>query len=589
VTQPSPANDPAGTWIPTAERGWSLRLRLFLTVTLALLPIATVNVLQDFERARVDVINVHERLIDSARAAATNEENMLASADQILRAVGNFAEVRQMTKGCDRALADALIGLRFFTNLSRIDARGTVACSAIPAARGRDASRTPIFNEVKAQDTFVVSGQTWSNVLHRPVIIAMLPLHDAAGRFAGAVSIVLDIRLLDDMLRVRDLPEGAVVAVFDHTGAVMASNETTVAETIFSHAPTNLSAQNRLETARDSEGDSWAFATSALVGQSVFVGFAMREAHLFGPTYLHAGTDFLMPILMIAAAWVAIWIATDRQVTQWILYLRRIAAAYRRGHYAVRPVLESAPAEFRALGTAMSEMAAAIQDRDNRLREAVAQKTVLIREIHHRVKNNLQIVMSLLSLQANQLRDPAARDALTQAQVRINALALVHRILHEIEDQATVDLKRLLDELAHQVTGGLSGEGSKLSVETDIVPREVSGDLAVPLALFTVEALTNIFKHAYPSGRAPGRIEVSLREVEGDKLRLAVKDDGVGYNAGATGRSIGSRLIQTFGQQVGGVSTIRSNEGAGTTVEVVFPDPDKRQDNAQPAASVSAD
>jgi two-component sensor histidine kinase len=421
------------------------------------------------------------------------------------------------------------------------------------------------------------------------VIIAMLPLHDAAGRFAGAVSIVLDIRWLDDMLRVRDLPEGAVVAVFDHTGAVMASNETTVAETIFSHAPTNLSAQNRLETARDSEGDSWAFATSALVGQSVFVGFAMREAHLFGPTYLHAGTDFLMPILMIAAAWVAIWIATDRQVTQWILYLRRIAAAYRRGHYAVRPVLESAPAEFRALGTAMSEMAAAIQDRDNRLREAVAQKTVLIREIHHRVKNNLQIVMSLLSLQANQLRDPAARDALTQAQVRINALALVHRILHEIEDQATVDLKRLLDELAHQVTGGLSGEGSKLSVETDIVPREVSGDLAVPLALFTVEALTNIFKHAYPSGRAPGRIEVSLREVEGDKLRLAVKDDGVGYNAGATGRSIGSRLIQTFGQQVGGVSTIRSNEGAGTTVEVVFPDPDKRQDNAQPAASVSAD
>jgi two-component sensor histidine kinase len=368
--------------------------------------------------------------------------------------------------------------------------------------------------------------------------------------------------------------------VFDRTGTVMASNDTAMAKSIFAHASTSLAAQNTLESGRDKDGAAWAFATSALVGQSVFVGFAMREANLFGPTYLHAGTDFLMPILMIAATWIAIWFVTDRQVTQWILYLRRVAAAYRRGHYSVRPVLDSAPPEFRALGGALAEMADGIQDRDNKLREAVAQKTVLIREIHHRVKNNLQIVMSLLSLQANQLRDPSARDALTQAQVRINALALVHRILHEIEDQSTVDLKRLLEELAHQVTGGLSGEGNKLTVETDIVAREVSGDLAVPLALFTVEALTNIFKHAYPNGRAPGHIEVSLREAGGDKLCLAVKDDGIGYNAGATGRSVGSRLIQTFGQQVGGVSAIRSNDGAGTTVELVFPDPDKRQDAA---------
>ncbi len=544
--------------------------------------------LQGFERARDDVVNVHERLIESARAAATNEENMLASADQILRAVGNFTEVRQMTRGCDRALSDALIGVRYFTNLARVDARGTVVCSALQAAKQRNIASSPIFNEARTQDTFVVSGQTFSTVLERPVIVAMLPLHDSAHRFAGVVSIVLDVQWLNEMLTVRNLPEGSVVAVFDRAGTVMASNDTALAKSVFAHASTSLAAQHKLESGRGPQGESWAFATSALVGQSVFVGFAMKEAHLFGPTYLHAGTDFLMPILMIAAAWVAIWIATDRQVTQWILYLRRIAAAYRRGHYSIRPVLDSAPAEFRSLGEALAEMAAGIQDRDNRLREAVTQKTVLIREIHHRVKNNLQIVMSLLSLQANQLRDPAARDALMQAQVRINALALVHRILHEIEDQATVDLKRLLDELAHQVTGGLSGEGDKLTVETNIVAREVSGDLAVPLALFTVEALTNIFKHAYPNGRPPGHIEVSLRETGDGRLRLAVNDDGVGFDARFAGRSIGSRLIQTFGQQVGGVSSVRSNEGAGTTVELIFPDPDLRNDGPR-ADAVSAD
>jgi two-component sensor histidine kinase len=72
----------------------------------------------------------------------------------------------------------------------------------------------------------------------------------------------------------------------------------------------------------------------------------------------------------------------------------------------------------------------------------VTQKTDLIREIHHRVKNNLQIVMSLLSLQTNQLKDPAAKAALAQARCAYNALALVHRILHEIEDQTTIDVKR---------------------------------------------------------------------------------------------------------------------------------------------------
>jgi two-component sensor histidine kinase len=563
----------AGISDPTTERNWSLRSLLFFWLSFALLPIALVSILQGVERARIDTAAVHERLIESARAAASNEENILASADQILRAVGNFSEVRGMQKDCDRALVDALIGVRFFTNLARIDSTGRVVCSALPQAKDSNASSLPIFQSAKVSDGFVVSGETFSTILERPVIVAMRPVHDAQGRFDGTVSIVLDIRWLDYMLHVRDLPPGAVVAVFDQSGKVIAANDIEQAKSIFAHASTSASAQEELESGLDAKANRWAFATAPLVGNSVFVGFAMREAHLFGPTRLQAVTDFLMPIAMIALAWFGIWFATERQVTQWIIYLKRIAAAYRRGHYAVRPSLDAAPSEFRTLGDALSEMASAIQDRDRRLREVVEQKTVLIREIHHRVKNNLQIVMSLLSLQTGQLQDPAARDALLQAQVRINALALVHRILHEIEDQSTIDLKRLLEELTLQVTGGLSGEGDKLTVDTDILPREISGDLAVPLALFTVEALTNIFKHAYPNGQAPGRIFVSLREIGGGKLRLAIEDNGVGFRIDETGRSVGSRLIRTFGQQVGGVSTVKSNEGIGTVVELIFPDP----------------
>jgi two-component sensor histidine kinase len=182
--------------------------------------------------------------------------------------------------------------------------------------------------------------------------------------------------------------------------------------------------------------------------------------------------------------------------------------------------------------------------------------------------------MSLLSLQAGQLRDSPARDALLQAQIRINALALVHRILHETEDQVMVDMKRLLSELTHQVTEGLRGDAPGLVVLTDLADRKVNGDLAVPLALFTVEALTNIFKHAYPPGEKQGLVRISLTPVAGGKLRLAVEDEGCGFASDDARRSMGSRLIQTFGQQVGGESHIRSEQGQGTLVELVFPDPD---------------
>jgi two-component sensor histidine kinase len=247
--------------------------------------------------------------------------------------------------------------------------------------------------------------------------------------------------------------------------------------------------------------------------------------------------------------------------------------AYRSGHYSIRPQLDNAPAEFKSLGDGMAEMAESIQDRDRKLRDALNQKSLLIREIHHRVKNNLQIVMSLLSLQAGQLKDPSAREALTQAQVRINALALVHRILHEIEDQTTIDLKRLLHELAHQITEGMRAETLRIRVEEDMVERDVSGDVAVPLALFVAEALTNIFKYAFAPGQG-GVIKLALQPMDGGKLRLTIADNGAGFDENAVQRTgIGSRLIRTFGQQIGGVSSLQSEVGKGTTVTVEFRDP----------------
>lgn len=549
----------------------SLRLRLFLTLTIALAPVVAVSLVQGMERARVEVTNVHERLLQSAQMAASHEENVLGSSEQLLAAIGNIDDVRNITPECDRALIDALIGVRFLTNLSRIDSRGVVVCSALKPAKGMRIGNLALFKSAKSTMTYAVSSEMQSQVTHGPVIGAMLPLRDAHGNFDGAVAAGVNAVWLDFILRARNLPNGAVVALFDRDGKVIASNNLPVAGAIFSRLPKPTTLRGGLESRSDANGNSWTFAAAPLVGNNVFVGFAMREARLFVPTYVRVSADFLLPIVMIGLAWAGIWFATDRQVTQWIVYLRRVAAAYRAGHYRLKPSLRNAPAEFKLLGSAMEDMAAGIQDRDGRLRQAIAQKTMQVRETHHRVKNNLQVVMSLLSLQAAQSRDPTVREALTQAQARIGALALVHRLLNEVEDQTSVDLRGLLSELTEHVVEGSSLDRNDVEVSVDVPVMSAPGELAVPLALFVVEALTNTFKHAFPSSRPRGAIRVSLNR-RGTGFCLAVEDQGVGFHSETAKTGIGGRLLNIFGQQVNGSVWIKSEPGGGTKVELTFPD-----------------
>ena len=450
--------------------GRSLRLRLLFWIIIWLMPAAVVSVVQGIDRVQRDVSDVSDRLVQTARSSAADAENVLASGEQVLRALANQPEVRAGAPDCGKSLANAIKGLNYFTNIARIDANGQVLCSAVPSPPEQsDVSNQQWWAAAAQHSGFFITPQIYSVVSHRYVLGGVLPLRTASGEFDGAMALALDVAWLDILLHSRSLPAGAVVAVFDPVGTMVASNNSESAEKIFAQPPLGTKGDERFST--DADGESWSYVLLPLRNNATKVGFAMRNRDLFASTYLHVTTDLLLPVLMLGLASAAIWIFTDRQITRWIVYLRRITTAYARGHYAIRPVaLEEAPSEFRSLGEAFSAMAGAVQDRDRRLREALDNKSLMIKETHHRVKNNLQIVMSLLSLQAAKLRDPAAKDALKQAQIRVNALALVHRILHEIEDLGSVDLQRLIQDLAHQIQEGFGAERRDLRLEVDIAP-----------------------------------------------------------------------------------------------------------------------
>ena len=528
---------------------------------------------QGVDRIQRDIADVRERMTESARANASQEENVFASGEQVLRALANQPQVREGGPGCPRSLSDALKGLAYFTNIARVDAQGNVICAAVmPPQTQRNVASQQWWRPAARETGFFITPETFSPVAGRDVLRGVLPMHTANGAFDGAILLAFDVSWLDRLLHQRPLPPNAVLAVFDPAGMMVAASNQARAEAIFLRRP-KAPQQEQLFSV-DAFGRSWTDAIVPISSRGISVGFARPNGDLFSGTYIHVATDLLLPVFMFALASAAIWIATGRLITRWLDYLRRIAVAYGRGHYGVRPTaLAAAPTEFKALGETISGMAGAIEDRDRRLRAALEQKSAMIKETHHRVKNNLQIVMSLLSLQAGKLRDPAAQQALRQAQFRVNALALVHRILYENDDLSAIDLKKLIEDLARQMHGAAGKPARDLQLEFDLVPRLVSSDMAVPLTLFVVEALTNAFRHAYPP-ESRGVVRLSLSPTGDGKLRLAVEDDGVGLNVPESETGIGSRLIQAFARQVGGTPSVRQREPAGTVVELIFNDPE---------------
>jgi two-component sensor histidine kinase len=280
----------------------------------------------------------------------------------------------------------------------------------------------------------------------------------------------------------------------------------------------------------------------------------------------------LGPLALWLLALIVVWLATDFQIGRPVRRLTRTAEAYSQGDLSVRATL-TGPAELRALAGTFNEMSERIAGRERELREAIETREAMMREIHHRVKNNLQIVTSLLNLQAKAVEGESAQRAFNDIQTRVRALALVHRYLYESADLQSVNLGAFLKELAAslQLSYGVSQEQVRIEVEADEV-WDVS-DRAVPLALFMTEAMSNALKHAFPQGRE-GIIRIVLKAMGDSLVRFSVEDNGIGLSeaqsaAQGSQASLGMSLIKAFARQVDGKLTISGPPGTIVTIEFV--------------------
>jgi two-component sensor histidine kinase len=225
--------------------------------------------------------------------------------------------------------------------------------------------------------------------------------------------------------------------------------------------------------------------------------------------------------------------------------------------------------ELEVSNRAVEEQRAELTRSNAELAAALNAKEILLRELHHRVKNNLQVIASLFSLQARYLPDARSREIFEESRNRVFSIALAHEKLYRSKDLGRIDFS----EYARNLIGHLHsmfGTSSAVSLVTEIHEVMLPVETAIPCGLVINELLTNAFKHAFPAGRR-GAIRVVLREVDAARWMVAVEDDGIGLPAGiALGKtdSLGLDLVSILAAQIGAEVELR-REG-GTSFRMTF-------------------
>ncbi|MET0274794.1 MAG: sensor histidine kinase [Phenylobacterium sp.] len=546
----------------------TIRVRLTAALAAALLPVLILGILQSAIAFHREGVALRQDLGFAAQRSAAAARARMESAEILLQTLAPGATGPL----CAQRLDEAAKRIPGYRNLIRFDRNGGVACAASGVPDDAARAERPWFRELAAGERRLITRDPGQAYAGEPSVLAAVRASTPGDDFDGAFAAVVSLASLQPRVKDPSLPAGTEVALVDAAGHYIS----TTAAKAFPTLPDDWRGQAQKAGAlvwygRDAGGGKRVYSAAPVVGDDVFVVLGARSPGLLSWARLNPLTGVLFPLLTFILALAAVLVVTERVVVRWIAYLQRIASLYARGRLSVRPVqAEQMPAEIRDLAQTLEHMADAIVGRDASLRDSLAQKDALMREIHHRVKNNLQVISSLLNMQQRALSDPAARAAMSDTRQRITALALIYRALYQGPDLKRVDLRPFLEELTAQLVAGEMLHGPAVRTELMVDALVIDPDRLAPLALFAVEAITNAQKHAF--AERGGSLTVSF-VVRGEEATLEISDDGQAPDDALVASGVGRTLMTAFARQLRGRAELVRNAKGGITSRLIFPTP----------------
>jgi PAS domain S-box-containing protein len=234
---------------------------------------------------------------------------------------------------------------------------------------------------------------------------------------------------------------------------------------------------------------------------------------------------------------------------------------------------------YRFLGTATDisdrqRIEAERKQTEEKLQASLNEKELLLKEVHHRVKNNMQVISSIFSLQSQYIQDPGILSILTDSKNRIRSMALIHEKLYQSTSLAKIDFREYIQNLASHLFASYDMSWRQVCLDLQVADVSLNLDTAIPCGLLLNELVSNSLKHAFPNNRS-GELKIHFHQNQQGELSLVVQDNGIGLpdelNA-QTVNSLGLRLVHALTRQLRGRLEILSQQGA--TFKVTFPQPD---------------
>ncbi|SHI87947.1 sensor histidine kinase [Wenxinia saemankumensis] len=541
-----------------------LAVRLSLSIAIALLPLAVIAVWQALAVIREAQGRSELGLMGVTLHTAAIEARLIYEARGIADSLAETVPLiyDESPEACDAALADVVEGRSQFSALAYVDNEGDVLCAS-------DGSRMnvqglSIFEDAASRDTPGYYANNVAPLSGAAVVGAVSPVFDAEGDRAGFVAISLPrVRapVLQEGTPQYALERETTLITFGPEGEVLTSS--IPLEDVSDTLPQGRTLDQLADQGQQSfnsfsrEGQRRAYSVAAIVpGQFYAMGsWPRRVAELDLSQSL---SPLLLPALMFVGSMLMAWLAADRLVLRHLRPLGRAMSSFAGGTRVVGRVRsDSAPVEIRDLADSFLAMTDTILRDEAELEDTIRQKEVLLREVHHRVKNNLQLIASIMNLQMRTAHSAEAKRLIRSLQERVMSLATVHKELYHTSGLTEIHADELLSEILQQILRMSSTPGRPVDLETSFAPVQLLPDQAVPVSLFVTEALTNALRYAAKSPSASMRLIVRMDRVPGtDKARIEIANSQPGTDADRSGldggTGLGQRLLAAFAAQTGG-------------------------------------
>lgn len=508
---------------------------------------------------------MHERseaaLTGETMLAAETEIRMIQEARGAAAAIASLVGPLLADDGaCNTALKNFATAYPVYAQVSFVPVNGQIKCSS--TGKVIDVSDNSNFKDTIAKQQPGFSVTQHGLVSGASVLAVSHPVFDAAGRYLGYISLSLPHSKLDATVSSNGADAPLEIMTFDRDGNVLAAtmglDKAAAALPRDRTLKTLISDQSEAFLSLSGAGDSRVFSVVPLVPGELFAlgTWPADQDNKVDPAII--SIPLLAPAMVWIASLVVAWLSVEWLVNRPIRRLNSAINAFASGSRKLTDVdVSGAPLEIREMAAAFESMTEAVIRDEAELEDTLHQKEVLLREVHHRVKNNLQMIASIMNMHGRKARTVETRQVIKGLQGRVMSLATIHRELYQTTGVGDVHAAELLDAIARQTVNVAAGPERRFDLNLKMDDIRMTPDQAVPLALLVGEGLMNAVACARTSAPDVWPLNLSLTQTAPDAALLQI-EGSAGEGAHAVPETmeesygLSAQLMAVFALQLGG-------------------------------------